>query len=36
VLRHLHRQLNAWIQDHILTVDTQLKPCLKEASLGPS
>jgi len=29
VIRTLHRTMNQWIQEHILRVDTQLKPCLK-------
>jgi hemerythrin len=29
VLRSLHHTLSMWIQDHILRVDTQLKPCIK-------
>jgi hemerythrin len=29
VLRSLHRSLSSWIQEHILQVDTQLRPCIK-------
>lgn len=29
VLRKLHETLSGWIQEHILQVDTQLKPSLK-------
>lgn len=29
LLRSLHQKLSAWIQDHVLRVDTQLRPCLK-------
>jgi len=29
VLRSLHQTLSSWIQEHILRVDTQLKPCIK-------
>jgi len=29
VLRSLHQSLSSWIQEHILQVDTQLRPCLK-------
>lgn len=32
LLRQLHQKLNSWIQEHILAVDTQLKPCLKNHS----
>ena len=32
LLRQLHQKLNSWIQEHILTVDTQLRPCLKDRS----
>lgn len=32
VLRQLHQKLSSWIQEHILVVDTQLKPCLKRPS----
>lgn len=28
-LRILHQTINEWIQEHILRVDTRLKPCLK-------
>jgi hypothetical protein len=28
----LHQELSTWIQAHILTVDAQLKPCLKGQS----
>lgn len=30
-LRTLHQTMCLWIQEHILTVDTQLRPCLKAA-----
>lgn len=30
-LRSLHQTMSRWIQEHILRVDTQLKPCLKAA-----
>lgn len=29
VLRSLHQTLSSWIQEHILHVDTQLRPCIK-------
>jgi hemerythrin len=29
VLRSLHQTLSSWIQEHILQVDTQLRPCIK-------
>lgn len=29
LLRRLYQNLNAWIFDHILRVDCQLRPCLK-------
>jgi hemerythrin len=32
MLRQLHQKLSSWIQEHILAVDTQLKPCLKSQS----
>ena len=28
-VRTLHQTISRWIQEHILAVDTQLKPCLK-------
>jgi hemerythrin len=28
LLRELHDDLHSWIQDHILKIDTQLRPCL--------
>jgi hemerythrin len=28
MLAELNQTINAWIQDHILRVDTQLKPCM--------
>ncbi len=31
LLRALHRAAADWIQNHILTVDIQLKPCIKGA-----
>ena len=34
VLKDLHATISDWIENHILRVDTQLKPCLK--SLPPS
>lgn len=30
VLRNLHQTLSAWIQEHILQVDTQLRSCTKK------
>ena len=30
VLRTLHQLLSSWIQEHILQVDTQLRPCIKQ------
>jgi hemerythrin len=32
VLKELHEVASAWIENHILRVDTQLKPCLKGAA----
>ena len=29
VLRALHETMSRWIEEHILRVDTQLRPCLK-------
>ena len=29
ILRNLHLKLSSWIQDHVLRVDTQLRPCIK-------
>ena len=29
LLRGLHQKLSSWIEDHILQVDTQLRPCIK-------
>ena len=29
LLRNLHRFMRAWIVEHILKIDTQLKPCIK-------
>jgi len=29
VLRNLHRFMRAWIVEHILKIDTQLKPCIE-------
>ena len=31
VVRGLHETLSQWIQQHILQVDIQLKPCLQPA-----
>jgi len=31
LLQDLNKTMHAWIQDHILRVDTTLKPCLKAA-----
>ena len=31
VIRTLHQTISLWIQEHIVKVDTQLKPCLKNA-----
>jgi hemerythrin len=33
VLKELHETASAWIENHILRVDRQLKPCLKGAAL---
>ncbi|MGB7768001.1 MAG: bacteriohemerythrin [Verrucomicrobiia bacterium] len=30
VLRSLHQFLSSWIEEHILQVDTQLRPCIKD------
>lgn len=30
-LRTLHRTMSQWIEEHILRMDTQLRPCLKAA-----
>ncbi len=30
MIRALHQTLSLWIQEHIVKIDTQLKPCLKE------
>jgi len=30
LLQGLHKKLNLWIQEHILQVDAQLRPCIKE------
>ena len=32
VLRVLHQTISLWIQEHILQVDTQLKPCIAAAA----
>lgn len=32
VVRKLHRTMDLWIQEHILRVDIQLKPCLKSGN----
>ncbi len=29
LLRQLHQELSSWIQEHLLLVDTQLRPCIK-------
>ena len=29
IIRELHQKMNSWIHDHLLEVDTQLKPCIK-------
>ena len=29
VLKALHDRISAWIQEHILQIDTQLRPCIK-------
>lgn len=29
VIRNLHQTISWWIEEHILQVDTQLRPCLK-------
>jgi hemerythrin len=31
LLRKLHQVMRAWIEDHILKVDTQLRPCIPAA-----
>ncbi len=31
VLKDLHRMASAWIEHHILRVDTQLRPCIKKS-----
>jgi hemerythrin len=31
-IRALHKTMSLWIEQHILMVDTQLKPCLKAGS----
>ena len=28
LLRNLHEKMRAWIQEHILNIDTQLRPCI--------
>jgi hemerythrin len=30
VIRNLHQTISWWIEEHILQVDTQLKPCVKD------
>ncbi len=30
LLRNLHEVFRLWIDDHILKIDTQLKPCIKQ------
>jgi hemerythrin len=32
VLKDLHQGASAWIENHILQVDTQLRPCIKGAA----
>jgi hemerythrin len=32
VLKDLHQMVSTWIEEHILQVDTRLKPCLKGAA----
>jgi hemerythrin len=34
MLKELNQTINVWIQDHILRVDTQLKPCLEKPAAG--
>ncbi len=34
MLTELNQTINIWIQDHILRVDTQLKPCLEPTAKG--
>ena len=36
VLAELHEACNSWIQDHILKIDVQLKPCLNRLPVGNS
>ena len=31
LLRELHEKMQVWIQDHILKIDTQLRPCISGA-----
>lgn len=31
LLTELNQTMHAWVQDHILRIDTELKPCLKAA-----
>jgi hemerythrin len=28
LVRNLHELMRAWIQEHILKIDTQLRPCI--------
>jgi hemerythrin len=32
LLRNLHHVMDSWIRDHILKIDTQLKPCISEVT----
>jgi hemerythrin len=29
LLRNLHEHMSSWIEQHILKIDTQLKPCVQ-------
>jgi hemerythrin len=29
LLRNLHEVIRTWIREHILKIDTQLKPCIQ-------
>jgi len=35
LLRRLHQKLSSWIQEHILSVDIQLRPCIKGGGQNP-
>jgi len=34
LLKALHEYMERWIQDHILQIDTQLRPCMEASSSG--